>query len=115
MLHLPLLRAGREYRSVQSIKVPHFRTKETFAELSEANPGLVRRDLLDEKQEAMRAALDGFSTMELIEISARTADAFMNDTLPVGGEAQTPDDYVRQLSATTGLPHVLVRRNMEKI
>ena len=28
---------------------------------------------------------------------------------------QTPDDYVRQLSATTGMPHVLVRRNMLKV
>ena len=28
---------------------------------------------------------------------------------------RAPEDYVRQLSATTGLPHVLVRRNMEKI
>ena len=33
----------------------------------------------------------------------------------MGDDAQTPDDYVRQLSATTGMPHVLVRRNMEKI
>jgi acyl-CoA reductase-like NAD-dependent aldehyde dehydrogenase len=115
MLHLPILRAGRPYRSVQSIRVPHFRTKETFVELSEANTGLVRRDLLDEKQEAMRASLDAFSTAELVEISARAADAFMTATLPVGNEAQTPDEYVRQLSATTGLPHVLVRRNMEKI
>ena len=115
MLHLPILRAGRPYRSVQSIPVPHFRTKETFLELSEANAGLVRRDLLDDRQEAMRASLDAFSTIELVELCARAADAFVNDTLPVGDEAQTPDDYVHQLSATTGLPHVLVRRNMEKI
>jgi hypothetical protein len=115
MLHLPILRAGRPYRSVQSIPVPHFRTKETFVELSEANAGLVRRDLLEAGQEAMRASLDAFSTMQLVEMCARAADAFVNATLPVGDEAQTPDDYVSQLSATTGLPHVLVRRNMEKI
>ena len=46
---------------------------------------------------------------------ARAADLFERDTLPVGDEAQTPDDYVQQLSATTGMPHVLVRRNMRKI
>ena len=28
---------------------------------------------------------------------------------------QSPDDYVKQVSATTGLPHVLARRNMRKI
>ena len=97
MLHLPILRAGRSYRSVQSIRVPHFRTKETFVELSEANSGLVRRDLLDAGQEAMRASLDAFSTMQLVEISARAADAFMNATLPAAlpvtsrsGSSRTP-------------------------
>ena len=114
MPHLPILRAGRPYRSVQSIPVPHFRTKETFLELSEANAGLVRRDLLDDRQEAMRASLDAFSTIELVELCARAADAFVNDTLPVGDEAQTPDDYVHQLSATTGLPPLRVRGDHEE-
>jgi acyl-CoA reductase-like NAD-dependent aldehyde dehydrogenase len=100
---------------VQSIRVPHFRTRETFVELSEANPGLVRRDLLEDGQAAMRASLEAFTTGQLVELSRRAAVAFMNATLPVGEEAQTPEDYVRHLSATTGLPHVLVRRNMEKI
>ena len=35
--------------------------------------------------------------------------------LPLGDAAQTPDDYVKQVSATTGLPYVLARRNMLKI
>jgi hypothetical protein len=83
--------------------------------LSQANAGLVRRDLLDDAQAAMRASLDGFSMAQLQEISFRAAESFVNDTLPAGEDAQSPEDYVRQLSATTGLPHVLVRRNMEKI
>ena len=36
-------------------------------------------------------------------------------TLPLGDDSQTPEDYVVQVSATTGLPHVLARRNMQKI
>jgi acyl-CoA reductase-like NAD-dependent aldehyde dehydrogenase len=40
---------------------------------------------------------------------------FERDTLPVGDDAQTPEDYQKQLSATTGMPYVLVRRNMRKI
>ena len=48
-------------------------------------------------------------------VRARGRGIFATDTLPLGDEAQTPDDYVRQTSATTGLPHVMVRRNMEKI
>jgi acyl-CoA reductase-like NAD-dependent aldehyde dehydrogenase len=115
MLHLPILRQGRPYRSVEIAPVPHFRTKEPFAGLSLANAGLVRRDLREENQAAMRKALDAFTVAELVAISRRAAFSFMKDSLPVGDEAQTPEDYVRQLSATTGIPHVLVRRNMEKI
>ena len=51
----------------------------------------------------------------LLEICAKAADHFLTDTLPLGESQQTPDDYVQQLSATTGMPHVMVRRNMTKI
>jgi acyl-CoA reductase-like NAD-dependent aldehyde dehydrogenase len=95
--------------------VPHYRSRQAVVELSQANAGLVRRDLLDEAQAAMRASLDAFSVAQLIEISKRAAESFVGDTLPAGDTAQDPEDYVRQLSATTGLPHVLVRRNMEKV
>jgi acyl-CoA reductase-like NAD-dependent aldehyde dehydrogenase len=114
-MHLPLLRRGRPYTSVDVARVPHFRSGETVAEMSLANAGLVRRDLLEDGQAAMRASLDAFTMKDLLALSRRAAAAFVSDTLPVGEDAQTPDDYVRQLSATTGLPFVLVRRNMEKI
>lgn len=115
MLHLPILRQGRPYASVEKARVLHFRSRETFVEVSQANAGLVRRDLLEESQWAMREALAPFSSKELIALSARAARVFMEDALPLGEASQTSDEYVRQLSATTGLPHVLVRRNMEKI
>jgi acyl-CoA reductase-like NAD-dependent aldehyde dehydrogenase len=115
MLHLPILRRGRPYRSVDVLKVPHFRGREPFVELSQANAGLVRRDLLAEAQAGMRSALDAFPARELVAITVRAARIFMEEALPLGDGVQTPDDYVKQLSATTGLPHVLVRRNMEKI
>jgi len=115
MLHLPILRQGRPYRSVEIAAVPHFRTKQPFVGLSQANAGLVRRDLLEDRQAAMRAALDAFTVRQLVDVSHRAAESFMKDTLPLGDDAQSPEDYVRQLSATTGIPHVLVRRNMEKI
>jgi hypothetical protein len=115
MRHVPILRRGRPYRSVDVATVPHFRTKEPVAGLSQANAGLVRRDLREEEQAAMRAPLAALPIRELVEISRRAAGAFMNDTLPLGDEAQTPEDYVRQLASTTGLPHVMGRRNMEKI
>lgn len=113
MLHLPLLRRGEPYKSLDVARVAHHRTRELFVEVSQANVGLIRRDLLD--QENNRKALSKFSCAELLEMCARAAEHFAADALPLGDERQTPDDYVRQVSATTGLPHVLVRRNMSKI
>jgi hypothetical protein len=113
MIHIPILRHGEPYKSLDVAGVLHHRTRELFVEISQANVGLIRRDLRD--QEIGRAALARFSTAELVEICARGADHFINDTLPLGDDHQTPEDYVRQVSATTGLPHVLARRNMQKI
>lgn len=113
MLHIPILRKGNSYKSVDVQRVPHFKTRETFVEVSQANAGLIRRDLLD--LDAAQAALAAFTTEQLIAMCKQAADYFMNGTLPVGDELQTADDYVRQLSATTGMPHVLVRKNMSKI
>lgn len=113
MLHIPILRKGNSYKSVDVQRVPHFKTRETFVEVSQANAGLIRRDLID--LDASQAALAAFTTEQLIVMCKQAADYFMNDTLPVGDESQSPDDYVMQLSATTGMPHVLVRKNMSKI
>lgn len=113
MIHIPILRKGEPYTSLDVARVPHHRTCEPFVEISQANAGLIRRDLLD--QAGGHALLASFSTAELVDMCARAAEHFLNDTLPLGDQSQTPDDYVRQVSATTGLPHVLARRNMQKI
>jgi acyl-CoA reductase-like NAD-dependent aldehyde dehydrogenase len=113
MLHIPVLRRGKPYRSLTVARTPHHRTREPFVDLSLANPGLIRRDLLD--QENTWRILQGFSCEELIRISKNAAEHYLNDTLPIGDEQQTPDDYIRHISATTGLPHVMVRKNMMKI
>jgi hypothetical protein len=113
MIHVPVLRKGRPYRSIDVVRAPHYRTREPFVEISQANAGLIRRDLLD--QAAARAALAACSTADLVAISRQAADYFAAATLPLGDSPQSPEDYVRQVSATTGLPHVMVRRNMTKI
>ena len=115
MLHIPILRHGVPYQSLDIIRVPHNRTRETFAEMSQVNGGIIRRDLRDETQEHARAALAKIPFATLLDICTRAAGHFLNDTLPLGDDQQTPDDYVHQLSATTGMPHALVRRNMSKI
>lgn len=113
MLHIPILRKGVPYRSLDVARAPHHRTRATVVEVSQANAGLIRRDLLD--QEGPRRALERFTTAELVELSARAAEIFMSDELLVGDEGQTPEKYVEQLSATTGMPYVMARRNMLKI
>ena len=113
MLHIPLLRKGEPYKSLDVVRVVHHRTREPFVEISQANAGLIRRDLA--AQERARAALAAFTVAELIEMSVKAAEIFARDELPVGDDMQTPERYVEQVSATTGLPFVMARRNMEKI
>jgi len=113
MLHIPILRRGEPYRSLDVAHVPHHQTRELFVEISQANTGLIRRDLRDQK--TARDQLAAVSTAELIAICKRAAEHFLNDSLPLGDTSQTPDDYVQQVSATTGMPYVLARRNMTKI
>ncbi|HYN06673.1 MAG TPA: aldehyde dehydrogenase family protein [Vicinamibacterales bacterium] len=113
MLHIPLLRRGRPYRSLDVVRAPHHATGKPFVEISQANVGLIRRDLL--AQDEMRAALARLPVARLIELVGDASDIFLNDTLPIGDDRQRPDDYVEQTSATTGMPYVMVRRNMQRV
>lgn len=115
MLHLPILRRGVPYKSLDVVRVPHHRTREPFVEISQANPGLIRRDLTPDRQASARARLSAVPFDDLVAMCGRAADAFLHDTLPLGDATQSPEEYVLQLSATTGMPYVLVRRNMARI
>jgi len=112
-LHVPVLRGGSPYRSLDAIRTPHYRTRRQFVEISQANAGLIRRDLRNQPQ--ARAILAGIAARELYRICSRAAALFAESSLPLGDSEQSPQDYVRQVSATTGLPHVMVRKNMLKI
>jgi hypothetical protein len=113
MIHIPILRHGEPYQSLDVARVQHHQEREVFVEISQANAGLIRRDLLEPRKSWEKLA--AFSTAELVEICSRAADHFGNDALPLGDDLQTPEDYVHHVSATTGLPYVLARRNMQKI
>ena len=86
-----------------------------MATVSQVNAGIVRKDL--GRIGEARAALKKFTVAELIEISAKAGEHFLNGELPLGdkGHMQSPDEYIETLTATSGLPHVMVRRNMAKI
>jgi hypothetical protein len=116
MLHLPILRWGVPYKSVNQVVTPHFRTQQPFVSMSQANVGLIRRDML--KQAQARALLTSIPVADLVKMANRAADFFMNDTLPLdpdSGTMQTPQQYVEQVTATTGMPFSNVRRNMNKV
>ena len=116
MLHLPILRWGVPYRSVNQIVTPHFRTREPFVSMSQANLGLIRRDLL--LQGEKRAKLQKIPYADLVAMAGRAAEYFLNDTLPLdpeSGTMQSPQDYLEQVSATTGSPFSNVKRNMLKV
>jgi len=113
--HLPVLRLGRAYESLDAFEVKDHRTGEIKAVVSSVNGGIIRKDLA--KIGASRAALNQFTCAQLIELSAKAGELFLNGTLPLGdkGHTQSAADYVRTLSSTSGLPHVMVQRNMAKI
>ena len=118
MVHIPLLRAGRPYRSLDVQTVRDLRTGEPVATVSQANRGLIARDLSAGAAVGEgRRALSALTSAELLAVCGRAAAWFAEGRLPVepDGELQGPEDYVRQLSATSGLPAVLCRLNMEKI
>ena len=113
--HIPALRRGKAYESLDTAEVKDFRTGEVKAIVSQVNAGIVRKDLgrLTEAQ----AAFKKFTVAQLIEICAKAGEQFLNGTLPLGdkGHTQSPQQYIETLSSTSGLPHVMVRRNMDKI
>jgi acyl-CoA reductase-like NAD-dependent aldehyde dehydrogenase len=113
--HLPVLRFGRSYESLDQIEIKDHRSGQTKASVSTINAGILRKDFRRLKE--ARAALKRFSVGELIDLSADAGELFLNGTLPLGdkGHTQSADEYVATLSATSGLPHVMVRRNMAKI
>jgi len=113
--HLPLLRHGRPYRSVGRDLLRHAATGEPVAEVSRAEPALIARDLAPGPAAAARRELAGVPAAELVAITGRAAELFASAELPAGDSTQGFGDYLRQLSATTGLPETLCRANAEKI
>lgn len=110
--NIPVLRRGQVYDSLEKVELKSVRTGEPIATVGQANAGIIRRDLRRPSRDALRA----IPTAKLLAISAEAGQLFMEGDLPLGnGGAQSPQDYIESLSATSGLPHSLVRRNMAKI
>ncbi len=113
MIHIPALRLGKPYSSLEKTTLVHHVTGDPVAEVSQVNGGLIARDL--GKVAAARHELAAVPIKDLMEMCRKAADHFVGGTLPCGDQAQTFDDYIRSLSSTTGSPMVFCRRNAGKV
>lgn len=111
MLHIPILRHGQPYESVEQVELTHYATGEPVALVSQANAGLVSRDI----HRMDRDILERFTCAELMVMCRKAGELFLNAPLPCGSAAQSFDDYIRSLSATTGMPVTYCRNNAQKI
>lgn len=109
-MNIPILRLGREYSSHDLVELDL--GSETLTTHT-ANPGLIRRDLLQISK--AKAALDAIPADTLATYCEQAAELFLHADLPCGDAVQSPQQYVESLSALTRLPHALVRMNMGKI
>lgn len=109
-MNIPILRLGREYTSHDLVELDL--GSETLTTHT-ANPGLIRRDLLQISKS--KAALDAIPADTLATYCEQAAELFLHADLPCGDAVQSPQQYVESLSALTRLPHTLVRMNMGKI
>ena len=111
-MHLPAYRFGKPYESLERETLVHFLTGEKIAEVSQVGGAIVGRDL--QKAGQARAALLAIDPEEIVERLQTAGNLYAHGTLTVGDSKQSPDDFVKQQSATTGLPESLCRANMHK-
>ena len=113
MLHIPALRLGKPYVSLEKATLVHHATGEPVAEVSQLSSVAINRDLSRMKQ--ARQELAKVPVRDLIGMYQKAADVFAKGTVTVGDQEQSFDDYIRGLSATTGSPMVFCRRNAGKV
>src|SRR6188474_2506266 len=112
MLTIPVLRWGQPYTSLEFDEVVHFTTGEPIASVSRANGGLIQRDM--RKAARARDVLREIPIDELIARAGKAGELYMNATLPMGDGTQSPEEFARAQSASTGLPERMCRANMKK-
>ena len=76
MIHLPILRQGRPYKSLTVATLDHVATGEPVAEISMANPGLISRDLQHSARN--QGVLRQTPVEELLEPPARHPSALVH-------------------------------------
>ena len=112
MINIPVLRWGQNYTSMDVDEVVHFADGQPIARVSRANGGMIQRDM--RKAQRARDLLREIPMDELMTRVGAAGELYTNATLPMGDGTQTPDEFVRAQSASTGLPERMCRANMKK-
>ena len=115
--HIPALRRGRPYESLDQVKIVDHRNGTPLVSISQVNAGIIRKDLA--RMAESRAVLKKFTTAQLLEICAgKRATCSSMAHCRVGRQGpctKRAANIWKRFPATSGLPHVMVRRNMAKI
>ena len=113
--HIPVLRQGKPHQSLDVQTIEKLGSSEPAVEISFACADMIKYDLL--KMDRARAKLRSMKSADLIDITKKAGEIFLNDELPVGldGDPQGPEDYVNALAGTSGLPYSLIRMNMKRL
>src|SRR5580704_17601295 len=112
MIHIPVLRWGEPYESLETDKVVHFTSGEVLAEVGRANAAMVERDMRFAQR--ARDVLREIPISDLLKMMKKAGELYAKAELPLGDGTQTPDQFARMQSATTGLPEHMCKFNMEK-
>jgi acyl-CoA reductase-like NAD-dependent aldehyde dehydrogenase len=113
MIQIPALRFGKVYTSMDKATLVHHATGEPVAEVSQVTGSMIARDL--GQMERAHRLLASIPVRDILAMYKQAADYFLNATLPCGDAELTFDQYVRNLSATTGSAMVFCDRNARKV
>jgi len=111
-MHLPVLRWGKPYDSLEKASLNHFITGEPIAQMSLANGAMIQRDIRFAKR--ARQVLRDFPCEDLIAKLKQAGELYVNGTLTIGDTPQTPEQFCKAQSGSTGLPESFARANMTK-
>jgi acyl-CoA reductase-like NAD-dependent aldehyde dehydrogenase len=112
LINLPAIRWGEPYESLEVEEISHFITGEKVARVNTVGGGIISRDA--KKARRARQALLSMAPAELIYRCKKAGELFESATLTVGDSKQSPEDFARQTSATTGMPIVMCQANVAK-
>jgi acyl-CoA reductase-like NAD-dependent aldehyde dehydrogenase len=113
MIRIPALRFGKPYQSLEKAELIHHVTGEPVAEVSQVTGSQISRDI--GLTERLHKELAAMPIRDILAIYKKAAAHFKDSVLPCGDAELSFEDYVKNLSATTGSPMVFCKRNALKV